>query len=112
MRFLLLLLLGFGLLLPRTGAVLADLAGFESMVICRGADMVTITIGADGTPVETEIEDHGPCLAAVEPKGLAVPKSAWTDFVPARPRPLRWLAVLIAPSPWTGPPPHRGPPAA
>ena len=110
MRVLLILLVGLGLLLPRTGAVLAEIAGFESVVICRGADLVTFTFGADGTPAETEIEEHGPCLAAVPPTSLEAPRPAWTAFVPARPAAPRRLAVIVAPRPWSGPPPHRGPP--
>ncbi|WP_179378187.1 hypothetical protein [Jannaschia marina] len=105
------LLLGIGLLLPRAGAVLADLAGFDSVVICRGAELVTITMSADGEPIDAEIEEHGPCLSALQFPETAAPTPAWTAFVPNPTVVPQELAVVVAPSPWSGPPPHRGPPA-
>ncbi len=112
MRPLFVLLLTLGLLLPRTGAALADLMGFQSLVICTGTDLVTLVISPDGTPIEVEIAEHGPCLAAT---------------IPMTPdRPVTTVQTLVAdhhlglPSPqphplsiqWNGPPPERGPPVS
>ncbi|TFL18105.1 hypothetical protein [Jannaschia formosa] len=110
MRLLLVLLVALGLLLPRTGAVLAELAGFESVVICRGADLATVTIAPDGTPVEVEIEGHGPCLAAATPAPLALPAATWSAL--AADYKLRLPDPQSAPRarPWSGPPPDRAPP--
>ncbi|MEM9796850.1 MAG: hypothetical protein AAF919_10185 [Pseudomonadota bacterium] len=109
-RLLLILCLAAGMLLPRTGAALAEMVGFDTIVICRGDAMVTITLGADGAPVETEIEAHGPCLAAALPEAMALARLAWTTLIPV-PAP-RAIAFAPLPSvPWDGPPPERGPPS-
>lgn len=60
-RFTLVVLLVAGLMLPRVAIVLAEAAGFQSVVICRGDAIVRITLGADGVPVEAEIDEAGPC---------------------------------------------------
>ncbi|CTQ50520.1 hypothetical protein [Jannaschia donghaensis] len=110
MRLLLILLLSIGMLLPRASAVLAQVAGLESVVICRGAELVTITFAADGTPVKTEIEEHGPCLASATPNSSAPPTPAWTRLVHT---PIPAPACCTAPcnpAHWDGPPPERAPP--
>ncbi len=52
-----------GLLIPRMSAVIADvIPGIQTMVICTGEGLITLTIGADGQPVEAvETEPH-PCV--------------------------------------------------
>ncbi len=64
-RALLVVLLVFGLLAPRMSAVLAQvIPGIQTMVICTGDQMITLTIGADGVPVETVSENPHPCVMA------------------------------------------------
>lgn len=111
MRALLLTLVLIGLALPRLGAALAEIAGFETVVICRGDTMVALTIDDGGDPVETEIEPQGPCL------GVALPARTVRPDVARRILPLPvgpGLQARASPgrTPGDGPPPQRGPPTA
>jgi hypothetical protein len=112
MRLISILLLTVGLLLPRAGAVLAEVAGFQRVTICLGAELVTVTLDQGGNPVETELTEHGPCLAAATPPALSLPvfasRSVQAGSAPALPR-----AQILPPAPlWFGPPPDRAPPLA
>lgn len=61
-RYLLTLLLVLGLIAPKLSAAVAmALPGAQIAVICTGDAMVTLVIGADGKPIQTELEDAGPC---------------------------------------------------
>ena len=111
MRFLLALLIVTGLLLPRTGAALAELAGFETTITCRGDALVTVTLDGDGAPVETAIGDHGPCLAAALPDAATRPPRTWAHLRPADPSPPADTSRRQPHAAWHGPPPGRAPPA-
>ena len=109
-RTLLVLAILAGLLLPLMGTVLAWAAGFETVVICRGDALVTLTLDTDGRPVETELRDHGPCLAAALPDAFAMPEPAWVRLMVA-PTPVQAADLPLPPAGvWSGPPPERGPP--
>ena len=110
MHAVLLLLIALGLLLPRTGAALAEGLGFETVVICTGDALVRVTLHTDGVPIETDIEDHEPCRAADLPSVLAAPVPAWHRMAATHARLLPDPPVLPASAPWHGPPPERGPP--
>ncbi|MEM9797091.1 MAG: hypothetical protein AAF919_11405 [Pseudomonadota bacterium] len=112
MRIALIFLVGLGLLLPRAGAVLAEVAGFDTVVICRGADLVTIFVGEDGTPVETEIAELGSCLSAMPSGSVDRPMAVAKALRPSEPVLPHPLPVLVLRSPWSGLPPYRAPPAA
>lgn len=110
MRVLLALVL-LGLLLPRTGAALAEGLGLGTVVICRGDALVTVTLAADGTPVEAEIEDHGPCLATALPRPRRAPGPAWIRWAAAPVPASAGLGDVARRALWSGPPPLRAPPA-
>lgn len=83
-----------GLLLPRMTAVLAELLpGVQTMVICTGTELITLTIGPDGTPIEADDTGALPhCTLAdlVEPSGPVLP--AWVALhAPEAPQP----AILL-----------------
>ena len=64
------------LLLPRVNAVLLEVhPGITTAVICNGSELVTLRIGPDGTPIETETTRDGPCLLTdvtpVDPRSMA-----------------------------------------
>ena len=109
-RALLALAVILGLLLPRMGAALAEAAGLDHVVICRGDVLVSLTLDADGAPVETALRDHGPCLAAALPRPPDPPAPSWIRlaFPPAQ-RPSEGGPPPPA-TIWIGPPPERGPP--
>ena len=44
------------------GGLAQVLPGVQTMVICTGTEMITITIGADGEPVEIIDEDPHSCV--------------------------------------------------
>lgn len=57
LRCILVVALTVGILLPRMSAVLADIIpGVTQVAICTGSEIITLTIGPDGQPIETEIE--------------------------------------------------------
>jgi hypothetical protein len=63
LRALLVVLLVSGLLAPRMSAVLAQvIPGIQTMVICTGDELMTITIGTDGVPIETQEQTQHPCV--------------------------------------------------
>ncbi|WP_299647615.1 hypothetical protein [uncultured Jannaschia sp.] len=98
-----------GLLLPRMGAALAEVAGFEAAVICRGDSLAVLHLGSDGTPVEVELPDHGPCAVPDLLREVVPATPVWHRLVPvARPA----VATSVPPplARWHGPPPKRGPP--
>ncbi|MEJ6393826.1 hypothetical protein V8J82_11200 [Gymnodinialimonas sp. 2305UL16-5] len=110
MRSILIILLILGVLLPKSGALLGQLAGFRTVVICTGLELQTITLDESGTPVDTEIEDHAPCLMAIPYAAPRLSPPTWIALIPTDPTPLRRLAILPRSGPWIGPPPDRGPP--
>ena len=111
-RLILLTCLLAGLLLPRSGAVLAEVAGFERVVICQGDRLVIVALDAGGTPVEIAIEEHGPCTLTDARADAGPMTQPWWALSSVRlPPPVRFAA--LAPRPfWHGPPPERGPPSA
>ena len=59
----LILLILSGLLAPRMTAVLAQvIPGVQTMVICTGDELIVLTIGTDGVPIETEDSTQHPCV--------------------------------------------------
>ena len=110
MRLVLTLLIALGLLLPRAGAVLAEMVGAGRVTICAGAELVTVTLARDGTPIEAELAEHPDCLAATAPvvSGRLVPP--WRALRADRRLPLPSAQPRPAAGPWRGPPPERGPP--
>ncbi|MEL6645900.1 MAG: hypothetical protein AAFQ79_18360 [Pseudomonadota bacterium] len=65
-----------GLILPKMGGVLAGFVpGVMQVVICTGTEMVTVTLGPDGQPIETEVIEGEPCVmtAAALPADTALP---------------------------------------
>ncbi|WP_339854031.1 DUF2946 family protein [Roseovarius nubinhibens] len=83
LRLLILVTLLTGVTLPKATAALASLglSGSQTIVICTGEGLRTITLSADGTPVEQpETQDHD-CLLV---QAIAPPPTA----LPERPQPL------------------------
>ncbi len=65
LRALLVVMLVAGMLAPRMSTVLAQvIPGVQTMVICTGDALVTITMGADGVPIETADQVQHPCVMA------------------------------------------------
>lgn len=77
-RVLLVLCLVAGILLPRAGAILTELIpGIDRMVICTGTEMITLTIGPDGEPIQ-EIDSATPhCVMADGADHIASPLPYW-----------------------------------
>lgn len=111
LRTLLIATLLVGLVFPRAGAALAVLTpGVEWFVICTGDRMVTLAVDADGAPVEAELIEPAPCIAAPAPAGDAAPEG-WRRL--ARMVPLTDLSGPAPPrgrDPLLDPYPPRGPP--
>ncbi len=76
-RFLLLLSLTFGFLLPKMGAVLVEIVpGIHTAVLCTGTELVILTLDANGDPIELpEIKAQHCTLADLADPG--------TGFIPA-----------------------------
>lgn len=101
-----------GLLLPKMSAVVATLVpGVMVVTICTGSEMVTLTLNADGEPVE-EVEpavDH--CVLAdlvqkgpqAEAPWVALARSYRCPFV-ANPNPNHTCDYLRLQDPPRGPP--------
>jgi hypothetical protein len=76
LRLCLVVLIALGIVLPRGSAVLAGAVGLGPglLVVCTPAGLVTIRLGADGTPVETKgdpqhcalVHAAGTAMASVE----------------------------------------------
>ena len=98
-----------GLLLPRMGAALAEIAGFDAAVICRGDGLAILHLGPDGTPVETELADHGPCAMPVLVRATVSAVPVWRRLAPVV-HPAPNPGVVPPPDRWHGPPPMRAPP--
>jgi len=61
------------LLAPKVAALAVHLnSAITSIVICTGADMVVIHLGADGKPMDLAQTDHGACVVA-DPDANAAP---------------------------------------
>tara|TARA_Y100001956_G_scaffold69512_1_gene72855 strand:+ start:75 stop:488 length:414 start_codon:yes stop_codon:yes gene_type:complete len=101
-----------GLLLPKMSAVVASLVpGVMVVTICTGSEMVTLTLNADGEPVE-EVEpavDH--CVLADLIQDQPQPEAPWValarsyrcPFV-ATPNPYQTCDYLRQQDPPRGPP--------
>ncbi|MEJ6404335.1 hypothetical protein [Yoonia sp. 2307UL14-13] len=62
-RGVLVLLLIAGLLIPRMSAVIADvIPSIQTMVICTGEGLITLTIGPEGEPIEVVENQQHPCV--------------------------------------------------
>lgn len=75
------LLILAGLVLPKLSVLALHLhPDITTVVICTGSEMVTISIGADGTPIETGETDQSPCLVS---DGKLKQASAWVTWTMA-----------------------------
>ncbi|WP_208352469.1 hypothetical protein [Pseudaestuariivita rosea] len=110
-RGLLIACIVLGVLVPRMGAVIGEAVGLQTFVICTGDGLRAVTLDQNGDPIETEIEDHGPCLAAIVQAQLTAPPSAWQRLIGQPDGPPKALGTIITTTVWDGPPPKRGPPA-
>ncbi len=105
-------LLIVGLLAPRMSAAVAEIVpGMQTMVICTGQGLVTLTIGADGIPVETpQIEQHDCVLADITVVAEMAPqfweKLAWDHRLRFAVTESEWMPgnPLRRRSPTRGPP--------
>ena len=76
---LLVILLVSGLLAPRMSAVLAQvIPGVQVLVICTGDQMVTLTIGADGKPIEMDNAELHPCITTAANKHVTLADPYWS----------------------------------
>ncbi len=74
----LIVLLVAGLLVPKSGAVLAQIVpGVMTMVICTGEKLVTITLNAAGEPIEIHEDEEAPCLRTDLAAPVEVPDRHW-----------------------------------
>ncbi|MEM7720271.1 MAG: hypothetical protein AAF222_13820 [Pseudomonadota bacterium] len=70
---LLLPLLLWALLLPKLSVILLEFnPNIQTVVICTGTEMVTITVGPDGEPIHVDDGEDAPCVLT-EDKALSVP---------------------------------------
>ncbi|MDX8350282.1 hypothetical protein SLH49_20005 [Cognatiyoonia sp. IB215446] len=105
-------LLVAGLIAPRMSAAIAQvIPGVQVMVICTGDQMVTLTIGADGEPIEvTDTADHV-CIKSDVVKAAALVDPFWSEL--DRSYAFRFAireSTRSAPSPLTRISPSRAPP--
>lgn len=71
LRYVLIVSLTLGLMLPKMGAVIvAMVPGVITAVICNGAEMVVISIDQDGQPIELPSAPVDTCVSA-DPTELA-----------------------------------------
>ncbi|MEM1066566.1 MAG: hypothetical protein AAGJ74_13785 [Pseudomonadota bacterium] len=77
-RLCVILQLTFGLLVPKMGAVIAGLVpGVTQVVICTGSEMITLTLGPDGAPIETEELRAEPCVMVTEAAAESPAPALW-----------------------------------
>lgn len=94
LRALLTLLLVFGIAAPKAGWLIAHWAlGAETLVICTGTQLVTLTLDADGNPVEGSTPQAHDCVFA-KGDATAPPALAAAPLATAAP-----LARTQAPEP-------------
>lgn len=66
------------LLLPRVSAVLVEfIPGVDTVVICTGDAYVTVTLGPDGTPIESSESNDNRCTLAESFVVAGSPKIFW-----------------------------------
>lgn len=66
------------LLLPRISAVVVEfIPGAETVIICTGSEYVTITLDADGAPVEVKETQDSDCLRTLAAGIDAAPTPLW-----------------------------------
>ena len=72
-------LLFAGLLLPKASAVLAAMlpGAFQTIVICTGTGLQTITLAPDGTPVETTDQAPENCTLFKASLSAPLPEPFW-----------------------------------
>lgn len=67
-----------GMILPRMQPILAEIIpGVRVMVICTGDTLVTMTLTADGTPVETSDPIAENCITATPPTNAQSATRFW-----------------------------------
>ncbi|MCT4556663.1 MAG: DUF736 domain-containing protein [Pelagimonas sp.] len=93
LRFALVCAVVFGVLLPRSSAVLAEIIpGIERITICTGTEIKTLTIGPDGQPIEESTSESPHCVMADGAAVSETPQPYWLALTlddPQRP------AVLV-----------------
>ncbi|SMX32594.1 hypothetical protein COL8621_00855 [Actibacterium lipolyticum] len=78
-RALIFAMLFAALLLPKASAVLAAMipGAFQTIVICTGAGLQTITLGPDGAPIETTDQAPENCTLFKASLTPALPDQFW-----------------------------------
>ncbi|MHC0053851.1 hypothetical protein [Actibacterium sp. D379-3] len=76
---LLVVALCLGLIWPKASAVVSLLlpGTVQTIVICTGDGLVTVTIGPDGAPVRTGETEEAPCTIGTAVTADAAPLSFW-----------------------------------
>ena len=96
LRICLLLALCTGFVLPKMGAVLANaIPGIQTLVICTGAELVTVTLNAAGEPIDVAESNAQDCLRADLPPDAHRLMPVWQRLARAYSPP---FAVLENPS--------------
>ncbi|MCT4611212.1 MAG: cell wall metabolism sensor histidine kinase WalK [Pelagimonas sp.] len=111
-RIALVLAIVLGVLLPRAGAVLAEvIPGIQRITICTGTEIVTLTIGADGQPIKETQTATPHCVMADGVSEIIMPLPYWQTLAlsdPQRPAilddPLADLTTLSTLRPVRAPP--------
>lgn len=77
-RILTVTLLLWAMILPKVAGVLLEWhPNIQTVVICTGTDMVTLTIGPNGKPIEVESEEDAPCVMTEETVIEVDVRTAW-----------------------------------
>ncbi len=78
LRLILICTITVGLSLPKLGAVLVTLLpGVQTVVICNGAELVTMTINSNGDPIELAEDSAAPCTQSDPVDPLSARDAAW-----------------------------------
>ncbi len=82
LRCALVVAVAIGLLLPRMSAVLAEvLPGVQTVVICTGYEITTLTLGPDGNPIETDAIATPHCTLGDVVETMETPTPDWVALV-------------------------------
>lgn len=103
--------LTLGILAPRASAIAMDLmpGTFQTVVICNGFEMTTITIDAEGNKVEIASDGHECVMKDAVAKATA-PAPQWQRLARAHQLGTARSDLVRAPQPTALPPPAIGPP--
>lgn len=97
LRLGLLCLVVAGVLAPRVSAALTTvMPGFMTVVICTGTQMITLTLGPDGTPVSPQETTSAPCVLSDLAQSAPAQIPAWRALELPH---ARLFAIKTAPMP-------------